>query len=279
MANPATYPSSNLVAQSIGYDVPTSGALTIPIALDFSINSSWLVDLSASQSTSRTENVQSAYIDNSSNPNNLFIQVVGTNQQIAVPRNSQTWQPLLVGQNPKFIFTTPSTGANQGPFVNVFLSNIPIPNGSSNAQQVVLNQYNSLGMLVPTLIGDNNSNTLSTSTVNSQNGPNFSDNGFGYYLTNITAWVAPNSTLAAAALATLQISAPPFFTYNFDVWVPATTPSVLTPTVRMSTPPGFLQKFPTGYRFSVISGNAFSAGGWTIEFAGGVLTQNEAQPL
>ena len=292
----STYPSQQIIAQQIGYDVPVSGALTVRLALNFTNNGDFTdttntitADLSTSQSAANTENVQSAYIDNSQNASPLTIKMTSTGQVVTVPAYSQTWQPLLVSSNNKYQFTTqpnsnPSTGFVAGPFVTVFLSNIPIPNGSSNSQNVVINRFGSYGLYAPTFVPTQRE-LQSFNALGVVSGPLTFSTLYGMFITDISVYLTADFRLAAPGTLKVDIQAAAQYYMGFqwdaEFWVPSTAPTVLTLSLPIKTPENFIfvgnpAQTPL---ITISSSSTIASGHVMINWGGGSIIPGEGQPL
>jgi len=113
----------------IGHD-----ARVLPItSLDFSLDSAYQVDLTATMSSAQLAHpIQAMFVDNSRVPYGAtVVQVFGTGQRIVVPAQAQGYYPLLLTSN-SFVFTI-TNGSNLGlgvsALVDLFFMNVPFVSG------------------------------------------------------------------------------------------------------------------------------------------------------
>jgi hypothetical protein len=102
--------------------VPCNGPKSCPVPLDFSVTTSWQLDLTNLNLQGYMEAVQTMFIDNSLNAQSLSILCSVTNQNIIIPPQSQGYVPTLQ-PNPS-VLTLTTTGAV---LVTVQLLNFYIP--------------------------------------------------------------------------------------------------------------------------------------------------------
>ena len=274
MPNPVVYPGNSLSIDAIGYDVPSGGALTIPLNLDFSLNASYVVDLAASNNTYSVLSIQSAYLDNSSNPGYLTLTCSITGMSVTVPPFSQTWQPLLVAQNTKFIFSNSIYNQGAIPPVKAFLSNIPIPNGSSNAQIVQSYVFGSGGRQSALLAADKIVNVDVTAGVNLIP----ETLGFGYFVTSIQVQPKAGSYVTTPS-AGVVLS---FYDFTAGLGSPVWKPSFWLGNAAATNQYPMLQT-PQNWQyrqnqvnagfFVGLSGDALAAGAFTVTVNYGTLVQ------
>jgi hypothetical protein len=88
--------------------LPSEGPKVIPQALDFSIQASFPIDLQGLQSRNVFSAVQSVFVDNSANAQNLTLTFEGTGQTIICKAHTQGYYTVLVPNPARF--TAASTG-------------------------------------------------------------------------------------------------------------------------------------------------------------------------
>lgn len=101
--------------------VPPEGPLSVPIRLDFTVDTTFSLDYTPQQKAFSI--LQGIYIDNRANGSAIQLDVAGTGQTITCPANSQGYFTVLSTNPIKLTFT--SLG---GVALNVFLLNFPVSN-------------------------------------------------------------------------------------------------------------------------------------------------------
>jgi hypothetical protein len=103
---------------------PKEGPKALPIAFDFSSVSSMEVDLFTENTNGVIQYVQSVYVDNSLNPNDLEIRFPSTLQKIVIPATAQgVWPVFSIDQVRLTISSTIDPNARG----NIILLNVPMP--------------------------------------------------------------------------------------------------------------------------------------------------------
>lgn len=116
-------PLSLIPARANNGFVPCKGPAAIPILIDFSLGSTFSVDLSTVQSQGFIECVQTVFADNSANPFSLKISTTSdVSQTITIPPNSQAYLPILQTNPPKLSFTSNYTGKVQVELLNMYIA-------------------------------------------------------------------------------------------------------------------------------------------------------------
>lgn len=114
------------VIPTLNNNFPCEGPKDVPISFNFDPASgqgaTQQVNLQQLQQNQNISEVQSFFVDNSQNANQLTINVVGTNQRIILPPQSQGYLPVLMGQIQFTVSTTPATGL----IVTIHCLNIPV---------------------------------------------------------------------------------------------------------------------------------------------------------
>ena len=119
--NAPVYPG---LPQSVqNQQLPAEGPKSVPVQIDFSVSQSQTIDLSQLMTQSKLSLVQGLYIDNSTNDVSTSVQVLGTNQLITAPPNTQGYYPILAGIPTKLLVTSASTTA----LVPIYILNMPMP--------------------------------------------------------------------------------------------------------------------------------------------------------
>jgi hypothetical protein len=124
MSGPNT--SQIAVIPTLNNNFPCEGPKDVPIPFNFDPvtgqGATQQVNLQQLQQNNSISEVQSFFVDNSQNANQLTISVVGTNQKIILPPNSQAYLPVLMGQ---IQFTVSTTLANNL-IITIHCLNIPV---------------------------------------------------------------------------------------------------------------------------------------------------------
>jgi hypothetical protein len=105
--------------------VPKEGPKVCPVSCDFSVNSAYDLNLLLTQSQQYMSQVQGAFIDNSTNDQqvNIFVDVVNITYKIEP--NSQAYLPMLVPKNATISMIDPSGESTA--VVNFAFYNVPMP--------------------------------------------------------------------------------------------------------------------------------------------------------
>lgn len=104
---------------------PRNGPLAMPVPLIFTVANGGIIpfDLYKEQSQDDIEFVQSVWVENHANPNPFEIQVLGTNQILKVPANTQGIYPLLAPSPVSLICRTSTYPLS----MKIILLNMPQP--------------------------------------------------------------------------------------------------------------------------------------------------------
>lgn len=87
--------------------IPRGGPKTVPVTMDFTgTDGIFEIDGTVLVQNSKIEYLQTMYVDNNDNANDLTIEMSITNQRIVVPAGSQGYYSMLQPNPPKIIFTT-----------------------------------------------------------------------------------------------------------------------------------------------------------------------------
>ena len=130
-----TIGGDQLLSQAATFNalLPKEGPLAVPVELDFTTNSSILVDFTYQMAQGRISAIQAIVVRNWNNPQVLTIQVQGTNQLLDVPPYADAVLQVLSTNRAKFVIS--STGGVVVPawFVNVPMNPVIIysPNGGA----------------------------------------------------------------------------------------------------------------------------------------------------
>ncbi len=117
--NEANYISIN----TANGDAPTKGPRVMALNLDFSLKSSYGVNLDHAHENDRIEFVQGAFVDNTANSAPLTILNRRTQQQVTFPAYSFGYLALFCPNPPHFHIATTTTG-----IVNVVFTTFPLAN-------------------------------------------------------------------------------------------------------------------------------------------------------
>jgi hypothetical protein len=102
--------------------IPQGGPKCIPYNLNFNGVSQATIDPSQALNMGMIEFIQTLFIDNFDNPNELTVTIQPTGQRLKIGAGKQGYFSVLAPNNPTFAFAT-TAGAF---FVNVQLINVPI---------------------------------------------------------------------------------------------------------------------------------------------------------
>jgi hypothetical protein len=101
--------------------LPAEGPRTIPLVLDFSAQTFYVIDLTNQQVQTRISMVQTVYIDLKDTDSPLLVQVGGTNQVIKAKGRTQGYYTVLAPAPTNFIISSQA-----GILIPVELCNAPI---------------------------------------------------------------------------------------------------------------------------------------------------------
>lgn len=103
--------------------VPAGGPKCVPTFVDFTNAAQVTVDGVQLVTQGKIEYLQGVYIDNSTNLNNLSIQMSSTNQIITAKARTQGYYAIMVPDPPQMIVSTNQTN---GLIIPLFFYNVPI---------------------------------------------------------------------------------------------------------------------------------------------------------
>jgi hypothetical protein len=101
----------------------TGGSTAIPIVLDFTTASSFVIDWTGQNWQGFVTTIQTVYVDNTQNTGPLTISGNPLNQGISVPGGAQAFLPLTVVNPPKFTVSV----ANGNGVARLIFMNVPMP--------------------------------------------------------------------------------------------------------------------------------------------------------
>jgi hypothetical protein len=271
-------PLANVSQKSISYDVPVGGTpacITVPLSFT-SATAVQTLNLGGSNAFQNTSSLQSAYIDNSLNPNPVTILCTGTGQSVTVPGLEQLWVPLLIASPNSFVFSV--SGTISGTVTaNVFLCNFPSPiGGTSGVTSYELN--------VLTNPSANSAPNL-TAFVQASNSYSIFEGGSSlqYEITN-PGWrqaflgclqVDLSADAAQAAAGPWSISfdytdgTNYFSVFRAEFYVGASGLAANSNCLTWKTPPGFYYQIPGGYYFIASLSAVLTAGHFNLLCIGG----------
>jgi hypothetical protein len=240
--------------------IPSEGGRAVPLALDFSSNNSWTINMTQLLSMKVIDVVQTIYIDNSLNSVSLLVNSSISNQNITVPPYSQGYYPILVPNNATLTFTC------IGGLINtpIFLINIPLPaiSWNKNGTPFLFNGSGYLEVSDPVLdaaIANNLVNILNHKT--GTGGTSYPDwignivvsgslttttaalitGAPGYFITGAGFYLSQQATQAAAGdmIFTLNDSVSGAI-YTWSEYVPSVAGGLNPNNAQIRTPPGFI---------------------------------------
>lgn len=100
---------------------PCSGAKCIPYNADFSANAQYDFDFSQQIQGGQIDNIQTAFVDNTLNPQNLVLTINGTSQRIQIAKNTAGYYSLLTPSLPKVSATTTGLVLVYFAFLNFYI--------------------------------------------------------------------------------------------------------------------------------------------------------------
>lgn len=121
---------TSYVFDTLNNKYPCEGPRVVETICDFSTASSFDVDLKSLVMQGKISNVQSLFVDNSTNSAPLVIKMSNTNQRIIIPSYSQAYISVLLNQ-PQFSVSTTSIAT-----VFVYAQNFPVQNAIWAASDV-----------------------------------------------------------------------------------------------------------------------------------------------
>lgn len=101
--------------------IPKEGPRDLPLLFDFSVTSSYLLDLQQQIQNNQFSRAQTIFVDNSANSSPVSITWTGTGQILQIPGNSQAYLPVLTTQRPMAVVASAGTGK-----CYVHILNVPI---------------------------------------------------------------------------------------------------------------------------------------------------------
>ena len=123
-----TYVDANILVCTpvTNQTVPPSseGMKMVPVGINFSTDSSFMLDLSSYLSSTRISQVQTIFIDNSDNGSSVTVTIPATQQRLICPANSQGYFPILCTSPVKLSFQSAGNV-----LVWFFLLNFPVAPG------------------------------------------------------------------------------------------------------------------------------------------------------
>lgn len=172
---------------------PRTAPRSINVIIDFSVANPQPIDLVVAQDAERLEWVQTIFIDNSTNSSAMTVLSINANQKIICPPFAQGYFPILVPNDPKFIFST--TGTPQ----------IPVAFLSMCMPCMVWNSINVLGTQ-----GYDGSTTITTGgTAQNLFAGATPTNGFAIYNPDAAndLWVSDSTTAAINGVGSIRVAA------------------------------------------------------------------------
>jgi hypothetical protein len=136
-------PNQNYPGFRVFYGLaPMEGPVAVPIDLDFTLQSSYTIDLVGELETSVVPWVEAIYIDNSLNPFPLSVTFSISNQTVTCPAYSQGYFPCLCPNKPRMAFNLGGVTTNTSTWVQ--LLSMPVPAAvwsasNSSASNIIAN--------------------------------------------------------------------------------------------------------------------------------------------
>lgn len=104
--------------------VPCGKRLTIPFEMPWDIVDVYTIDFTQAIDQKTIDSIQSFFVDNRSNLNELEILVVGTSQRLVLPGQSQAYLPVISRTQPKFEFRSTQLADQR---TTILANNFPTP--------------------------------------------------------------------------------------------------------------------------------------------------------
>ena len=104
--------------------VPKEGPKALFVPLDFTVITSYLIDLETVEQDARLEFVQAIYADNSANAQIFTFKSSITGQTLSVPASKQAYLPILAPPGAKFTVALAIAGAGT---TNLYFLNFFVP--------------------------------------------------------------------------------------------------------------------------------------------------------
>lgn len=124
----------NLITKSTGNGLaPVKGPRVIPVQLDFTLNASYEVEMTALQELDKAEFIQGVYADNSVNASPLIFFNRENGFTATIPPFSQGWVPLPLSNPPHIKVSTAASLV-----INVLFSTFPVPAAVWNSNGVII---------------------------------------------------------------------------------------------------------------------------------------------
>lgn len=102
--------------------VPKEGPKAVPVNLDFTLATSFLIDFTQAYLKQSMSVIQTLWVDNFANAQAVIFTVAGTSQTIEVPPNSQGSFPIISAIRAKITVTSTTAG-----IVRCIFLNVPLP--------------------------------------------------------------------------------------------------------------------------------------------------------
>jgi len=96
----------------------------LTLALDFSAETSYVIDLEHAETEARLSLVQSVFVDNSVNAEQFSLTVSISGQVLRVPASAQAYLPVLAPSGAKFIAALKAVGTG---ITTISFLNFPVP--------------------------------------------------------------------------------------------------------------------------------------------------------
>lgn len=106
-----------------GQMVPPEGSRAVPLTLDFTATTEYILDLQNFIARNLISMVQAVFVDNSANASPFLLNIPNSGQTLVIPSNSQAYLSVLAPNPAYFDFQTQG-----GVLVPVTLLNYPVTN-------------------------------------------------------------------------------------------------------------------------------------------------------
>lgn len=115
------FPSNLGALPLLNGTAPCEGAKCVPYTADFSQNGEYDFDFTAMQNGGQISTIQTVFVDNTLNANNLVLTVTGSGQRIQVPKNSAGFFTILAPRPTKIQAVTTGLVLVYFGFINFYI--------------------------------------------------------------------------------------------------------------------------------------------------------------
>ncbi len=201
------FPSGNAL-------IPREGPKSIPVALDFSAQGAYDVDLQIQMATAKIQLIQTVFVDNRSGTTPLTISVNQSREVLSIPPRSQGYLPILAPSPFRALISCADTSNSNA---LVYFCNFPVPAAVWSAVNSGIGNFDANGNLLvsdPAIAAASDGNALNVN-------PNVTGNGDILY-SKFGAAVLATGTVATATTSVTLVAADPdfgFFVSSVEIYL------------------------------------------------------------